>query len=227
VIEARAKGGAAGRVVGGQVTGAVVVGSVGVVAVVVVVVDAGTRRTGTAALPGPDAPCRPQAVSVKMNERAVKAHRLRIVDPDPTGPPLASGSVTTVTRHHVKSGSPFEDIFGYSRAVRVGERCLVSGTAPIWPDGSCPDDVRVQAQRCFEIIGVALAELGASLDDVVRTRMYVVDPADADIIGRTHAEAVGRARPVTTMVVVAGLIDPSWRVEIEAEAIVSEIVSDT
>jgi enamine deaminase RidA (YjgF/YER057c/UK114 family) len=168
VVEAMAKGGVAGRVVGGAVTGAVVVAGAKVIEVVVVV-DAGTRRTGSATLPGPDALCRPQAVSVKIKERAVEAQRRRIVDPDPTGPPLASGSVTTVTRHHVKSGSPFEEIFGYSRAVRVGERCLVSGTAPIWPDGSCPDDVRVQAQRCFEIIGsVSLSSVcaGAGVDAV-------------------------------------------------------------
>jgi enamine deaminase RidA (YjgF/YER057c/UK114 family) len=95
---------------------------------------------------------------------------------------------------------------------------LVSGTAPVWPDGSCPDDVKTQAERCFEIIGAALAELGARLSDVVRTRMYLVDPGDADGVARVHAAAVGAASPAATMVVVAGLLDPRWRVEIEAEA---------
>jgi enamine deaminase RidA (YjgF/YER057c/UK114 family) len=127
-----------------------------------------------------------------------------------------------VERHRVTSGAPFEDIFGYCRAMRVGERCVVSGTAPIWPDGSCPDDVDLQARRCFEIIRAALAELGAAPADVVRTRMYVTDRADSDAIGRVHAEAFGDARPVTTMIVVAGLIDPRWRLEVEAEAIVPE-----
>jgi enamine deaminase RidA (YjgF/YER057c/UK114 family) len=89
---------------------------------------------------------------------------------------------------------------------------VVSGTAPIWPDGSCRNDAKAQARRCFEIIGAALEELGASLDDVVRTRMYLVDP------GHAHAEAMGRAHPAATMVIVAGLLDSRWRVEIEAEA---------
>jgi enamine deaminase RidA (YjgF/YER057c/UK114 family) len=95
---------------------------------------------------------------------------------------------------------------------------LVSGTAPVWPDGSCADDVETQAGRCFEIIAAALAELGAQLSDVVRTRMYLVDVRDADAVGRAHAAAVGSAAPAASMVVVARLLDPRWRVEIEAEA---------
>jgi enamine deaminase RidA (YjgF/YER057c/UK114 family) len=118
----------------------------------------------------------------------------------------------------VATGSPFEDAIGFSRAVRVGSRCLVAGTAPVWPDGSCPDDAEAQARRCFEIIGGALGDLGSGLDDVVRTRVYLVDAGDARAVGRVHAEAVGPARPVATMVVVAGLLDPRWRVEIEVEA---------
>jgi enamine deaminase RidA (YjgF/YER057c/UK114 family) len=80
------------------------------------------------------------------------------------------------------------------------------------------DDPYVQARRCFEIIGRALEEAGASLDDVVRTRMFVVDASDADAIGRAHGEAMTAARPTATMVVVKGLLDPRWKVEIEAEA---------
>jgi enamine deaminase RidA (YjgF/YER057c/UK114 family) len=123
-------------------------------------------------------------------------------------------------RARARSGSPFEDTIGFSRAVRVGDRCIVSGTAPVWPDGSCPDDVEVQARRCFEIIAAALSELDATMADVVRTRMYLLDALDADAVGRAHAKACGEARPAATMIVVAGLLDPRWRVEIEAEAVV-------
>ena len=123
-------------------------------------------------------------------------------------------------RRHVFSGSPYEPTIGISRAVRVGERVLVSGTAPIWPDGSCDPDTGVQARRCFEIIVTALADLGAAREDVVRTRMFIVDPADGDAVGAAHAEVFGEARPVATMVVVTGFLDPRWKVEIEAEAIV-------
>jgi len=121
-------------------------------------------------------------------------------------------------REGVRSGSPFESTIGFSRAVRIGTRVLVSGTAPVWPDGSCPDDAGIQANRCFEIIGSALAELGAGFGDVVRTRVYLVDAGDAGAVGRAHAAAVGSAAPAASMVIVAGLLDPRWRVEIEAEA---------
>ncbi len=126
------------------------------------------------------------------------------------------------SRRHAASGSPLEAVFGYSRAVRVGNRVLVAGTAPIWPDGSCPDDVFVQARRCLEIALAAMAELGAGPDDVVRTRMYVCSADDAAAVGEAHAEAFSSVRPVATMVVVAGLLDPRWRVEIEIEAVVGE-----
>jgi enamine deaminase RidA (YjgF/YER057c/UK114 family) len=124
-------------------------------------------------------------------------------------------------RRHVFTGSPYEPRIGISRAVRVGDRVLVSGTAPIWPDGSCDPDAGVQARRCFEIIVAALGEAGAEPRDVVRTRMFITDPADGEAIGAAHAEAFGEARPVSTMVVVTGFLDPRWRVEIEAEAIVA------
>lgn len=122
-------------------------------------------------------------------------------------------------RQSVRSGSPYEATIGFSRAVRVGDVIHVSGTAPVWPDGHCDPDPEVQADRCFEIIAEALAGLGATLDDVVRTRMYITDPAVADAVGRAHARAVGKARPAATMVVVAGLLDPRWVVEIEADAV--------
>ena len=98
---------------------------------------------------------------------------------------------------------------------------LVSGTAPVWPDGKVDPDAYVQAKRCFEIIGDALVEAGASLDQVVRTRMYVTDLAWVDAVGRAHGEAMSAARPVATMVVVKDLIDERWTVEIEAEALIT------
>ena len=100
----------------------------------------------------------------------------------------------------------------------VGDRVLVSGTAPVWPDGHVDGDAYVQAKRCFEIIGKALEDAGATLDQVVRTRMFLVSAADAEPVGRAHGELMAAARPTATMVVVKGLLDPRWKVEIEAEA---------
>ncbi len=119
----------------------------------------------------------------------------------------------------MRSGSPYEDVIGFSRAVRVGDRVAVSGTAPIWPDGTCDPDPEAQAHRCLEIVLAALAELGAAPEDVMRTRVYLVDPADAEAVGRAHAAAFSDVRPAATMVVVAGLLDSRWKVEIEAEAV--------
>ena len=116
--------------------------------------------------------------------------------------------------------SPHEARIGFSRAVRVGDRVLVAGTAPVWEDGSCDPDPGVQARRCIEIIEAALAQAGAALADVVRTRQFIVDFDDAEAVGAAHAEAFGEIRPVSTMVLVAGLLDPRWRVEIEAEAVI-------
>jgi len=124
-------------------------------------------------------------------------------------------------RQHIASGSPFEATVAFSRALRIGDRVLVSGTAPIWPDGSCDPDPETQAARCLAIIGEALGHAGASLDQVVRTRMFITDAAYADAVGRAHAEVFSEVRPVASMVVVAGLLDPRWKVEIEAEAIVA------
>ena len=118
------------------------------------------------------------------------------------------------------SGSPFEETIGFSRAVRIGDRVIVSGTAPIWPSGDCAEDVAVQARRCFEIIEQALSRLGATLDNVVCTRMFLTSAADAGAVGRVHGEMFSGARPAATMVVVAGLLDPRWKVEVEAEAVV-------
>ena len=127
----------------------------------------------------------------------------------------------TGSRRRASSGSPYEEQMGFSRAVRVGDRVTVSGTAPVWPDGSCDPDPERQARRCFEIALGAMAELGAAAVDVVRTRMYLTRVGDAEAVGRAHAELFAEARPAATMVVVAGLLDPRWKVEVELDAVVS------
>jgi enamine deaminase RidA (YjgF/YER057c/UK114 family) len=126
----------------------------------------------------------------------------------------------TEDRRRVSSRSPFEASIGFSRAVRAGSRVLVSGTAPIWPDGSCDPDPAAQAERCFEIILAALAQAGAGAHDVVRTRTYLTSAEDAAAVGAVHGRLFGDVRPASTMVVVAALLDPRWKVEIEAEAVV-------
>jgi enamine deaminase RidA (YjgF/YER057c/UK114 family) len=111
-----------------------------------------------------------------------------------------------VERRLVASGSPFETTIGFSRAVRVGDRVLVSGT-----------------RRCLDIIERALNDAGVGLADVVRTRMFLVDQGDAATVGQVHGAVFGAVRPAATMVVVAALLDPRWRVEIEAEAVIARV----
>ena len=123
-------------------------------------------------------------------------------------------------RKRVSSGSPWEPRVGISRALRVGDRILVSGTAPIWSDDSCDPNPEAQAQRCFEIILRALGEAGAGAEHVVRTRIFLTSAEDGEAVARAHAATFGDARPVSTMIVVEGFLDPRWKVEIEAEAIV-------
>ena len=124
-------------------------------------------------------------------------------------------------RARASSGSPYEGSIGFSRAVRVGDRILVSGTAPVEDDGaSTPGDAGAQAERCFALIVAAIEKLGGQAEDVVRTRMYLTDAADADAVGAAHGRWFGDVRPASTMLVVAGLLRPEWRVEIEAEAVV-------
>ena len=125
-----------------------------------------------------------------------------------------------MARQLVSSGSPFEPTIGFSRALRLGDHVWVAGTAPVWPDGSCDPDAGAQARRCLEIIGTALEAAGASFADVVRTRMFLTRAGDAEAVGAAHGEVFGDIRPAATMVVVAGLLDPRWVVEIEAEAVV-------
>ena len=111
-------------------------------------------------------------------------------------------------RRRATSESPIEPQIGFSRAVRVGRHIAVAATAAIWPDGRVVDDAGAQARRCLEIIGQAFfEELDASRDDVVRTRVFLVDPADGPIVGRVHGEVLGTVRPATGFIVVGGFLD--------------------
>lgn len=122
-------------------------------------------------------------------------------------------------RRRVSGSSPYEAEYGFCRALRVGNRILVAGTAPVEEDGtSTPGDASAQARRCFAIALKAVGDLGGSADDVVRTRMFITDPADADRVGKVHGALFSDAPPTATMVVVAALLRPEWRVEIELEA---------
>jgi len=125
-----------------------------------------------------------------------------------------------VERQRIASGAALEGRYGYSRAVRAGDHVWVAGTAPIMPgDADPPATAYEQAQVCLGIIERALAEAGASLADVVRTRIYVTDAAFIDDVGRAHGEAFATAPPALTGIV-TGLLDPRWLVEIEAEAVI-------
>lgn len=125
-----------------------------------------------------------------------------------------------MARTNISSGSPFEPVMGYCRAVVVGDRVFVSGTAPSWPDGSLDPDPEKQAARCLEIIEAALAEAGATLADVVRTRVYLANTDVFDAVARAHGGAFADIRPANTTVVVGALLNPAWACEIEAEAII-------
>lgn len=128
------------------------------------------------------------------------------------------------SRLTVRSGAPWEAIVGYSRAVRAGAFVAVSGTASVGPDGQLygEGDAYLQAQRCIEIIGEALEAIGARLEDVVRTRMFVTDIERWEDIARAHREAFGDNPPATSMVEVRRLIDPGMLVEIEADALIAD-----
>jgi enamine deaminase RidA (YjgF/YER057c/UK114 family) len=129
-------------------------------------------------------------------------------------------------RQCISSGGPWELIVGYCRAVRIDNRVWVSGTAAQWPDGKVDPDPEVQARRCFEIIGDALAEAGGTLSDIVRTRVFLTDANDFDAVSRVHGELLGAVRPTNTMLVVAALLNPAWKVEIEVDAVLGERVRE-
>ena len=123
-------------------------------------------------------------------------------------------------RELISGHSPYEPVFGFSRAVRVGDRVVVAGTAPVPADGSTPPPgAYEQAMVCLDLIGEALAKAGASMRDVVRTRMYLTGAEHWQEVARAHGAAFGEIRPAATAVIVAGLLDPAWVVEIEAEAV--------
>jgi enamine deaminase RidA (YjgF/YER057c/UK114 family) len=126
-----------------------------------------------------------------------------------------------MSRTVVPAVSPFAGTVGYSRAVREGHHVHVAGTAPIFPEGvPLATDAYSQAKRCLEIVVSALEDVGAAAEHVVRTRVYLLDAADWEDVGRAHGEVFGGVRPATSFLVVAGLLDEAWLVEIEAEAIV-------
>ncbi|WP_254839334.1 RidA family protein [Natronomonas marina] len=127
-------------------------------------------------------------------------------------------------RRRVSTGTEWEPRVGYSRAVRVGDRILVSGTTATDAEGNpvAPGDPEVQTRRALETVVEAIEEAGGRREDVVRTRMYVTDADDWEIVGDVHGEFFGDVRPAASMVEVSGLIGPEYVVEIEAEAVVPE-----
>ena len=122
-------------------------------------------------------------------------------------------------RQSISGGSPYEPIIGFSRAVRVGNAVHLAGTGPVGADN---EDAAGQTRRIFAIAGEALARAGASFGDVVRTRMYLTHVEDWEAVGRVHGEFFGDIRPAATMVVVAALLNPAWRIEIEMDAVVED-----
>jgi enamine deaminase RidA (YjgF/YER057c/UK114 family) len=122
-------------------------------------------------------------------------------------------------RQNIAGSSPYEPVIGFSRAVRVGNTVHVSGTGPVGADEA---DAATQTRHTLEIIRAALEKAGARMEDVVRTRMYLTHVDDWEAVGRAHGEFFGAIRPAATMVIVAKLLNPSWRVEIEADAVISE-----
>ena len=123
-------------------------------------------------------------------------------------------------RQNIASGSPYEPIMGFSRAVRVGRHVFVAGTAPVMPEGEeLPPDAYGQTKRCLEIIVAALREAGAGPEHVVRTRIFATSAEIFEEVARAHGAVFGDVRPACTFVITQ-LIDPRWHVEIEAEALV-------
>jgi len=125
-------------------------------------------------------------------------------------------------RQNISGGSPYEPIIGFSRAVRVGNVVHLAGTGPVGADDL---DAEGQTRRIFAIAQESLARAGTSFNDVIRTRMYLTHVEDWETVGRVHGEFFSNVRPAATMVVVAKLLNPSWRIEIEMEAVIPEASS--
>lgn len=124
-----------------------------------------------------------------------------------------------ISRQNVAGSSPYEPVIGFSRAVRVGSTVYVSGTGPV---GAEDCDPAAQMERCLTLIAAALKQAGSSIEHVVRTRVYLTKVEDWEEIGRIHGKFFSIVRPAATMIVAASLLDPAWRVEVEAEAVIPE-----
>ena len=131
--------------------------------------------------------------------------------------------MAAMERQTVFSGSPYEGIMGYSRAVRIGDHVFIAGTAPIMADGGDPPaDAYGQTKRCLEIIAQAIGKAGLGLDSVIRTRVMLTDISRWEEAARAHGEVFGEIRPASTFVEVKGLIDRGWLVEIEADCVAAD-----
>jgi enamine deaminase RidA (YjgF/YER057c/UK114 family) len=124
-----------------------------------------------------------------------------------------------MTRTNIPGTSPFEPIIGFSRAVRIGNEVHISGTAPVGADDA---DIAKQTEQCLTLIATALKNAGSSIEHVYRTRIYLTHAEDWEAAGRVHGKFFSTIRPAATMVVVAALLNPTWRVEIEADACIPE-----
>jgi enamine deaminase RidA (YjgF/YER057c/UK114 family) len=122
-------------------------------------------------------------------------------------------------RSNITGTSPFEPVIGFSRAVRIGNHVHVSGTGPVGADDA---DVAAQTDQALTIIAASLKDAGSSIEHVYRTRMYLTRTEDWEAVGRVHSKFFGITRPAATMVVVAALLNPAWRIEIEADAFIPD-----
>jgi enamine deaminase RidA (YjgF/YER057c/UK114 family) len=123
------------------------------------------------------------------------------------------------TRTNISGTSPYEPIIGFSRAVRIGNHVHVSGTGPVGADAA---DVSLQTSQCLTLIAAALKQAGSSVEHIYRTRMFLTHAEDWEAAGRIHGKFFSLIRPAATMVVVAALLNPDWRIEIEADAFIPE-----